>query len=111
MKPTITYPDFDKLELRVGRVVEVTEPDWSRKLLQLTVDFGPEIGQRTILSGVRKWYSSADFEGKLFPFLVNLEPKPMGEGTSEGMMVMADQDQRAYALPLSKELEPGTVLR
>lgn len=111
MKDSIQYPDFDKLDLRVGRVVSVSEPEWSRKLLELTVDFGPEIGQRIILSGVKAWYSAKDFEDKLFPFLVNLAEKKMGEGVSQGMMLMADQDERAYALPLPEELQPGTLLR
>lgn len=110
-KTSIEFADFAKIELRVGRVLKVTEPDWSHKLLELTVDFGPEIGQRTILSGVKAWYTPADLEQKLFPFVVNLAERKMGQGVSQGMMLMADQDDRAIALPLPEELVPGALLR
>lgn len=53
MKPSITFADFDELELRMGTVVAATEPEWSNKLLRFEVDFGPEIGQRVIFSGGR----------------------------------------------------------
>jgi tRNA-binding EMAP/Myf-like protein len=72
---------------------------------------GPEVGERTILSGVRSWYSTEDFEGKNFAFLVNLAEKKMGEGVSQGMMLMGDADQRAYLLEMPSELLPGTIIR
>ncbi|HQM16069.1 MAG TPA: hypothetical protein PLM16_02585, partial [Candidatus Woesebacteria bacterium] len=55
---TITYADFAKLDLRVGLVKEASLPDWSEKLIELKVDFGEELGERKILAGLRKWYSS-----------------------------------------------------
>ncbi|SRR5258708_2793534 len=114
MKPTISYEDFDKLEFRVGKVVEAIVPDWSKKLLQFTVDFGPEIGTKTILSGIQKWYVPADFLNKHFPFIVNLAERKMGEGVSQGMMIMADStgdDGHPIILSLPETITPGTVIR
>lgn len=111
MKPTITYAEFDQLELRVGKVLTATAPDWSHKLMELTVDFGPEIGQRTILSGIRAWYEPAELIGQIFPFLINLAERKMGEGVSQGMMLMADQGETAVILPLSDQLQPGAIIR
>ena len=54
---SIEYADFAKLEIRIGKVVEATVPEWSEKLLQLTVDFGADVGTRTIFSGIKAWYS------------------------------------------------------
>ena len=111
MKSIIEYADFEKLELRVGKVIACEEPEWSRKLLRFTVDFGPEIGQKTVLSGVRQWYNASDFEDKNFPFIVNLAERKMGEGVSQGMMLMADAEAQPILFPLPAELIPGTIIR
>ncbi len=115
LKPTIEYTDFEKIEFRVGQIIAATEPEWSNKLLQFTVDFGPEIGERTILSGVRKWYKPVDFIGKKFPFIINLAERKMGEGVSQGMMFMADAvidgEEKAIAVPIDESVPVGAVLR
>ena len=49
MKNTIQYQDFEKLELWVGKVIEASSLDWSEKLLEFKVDFGLEIGTKSIL--------------------------------------------------------------
>lgn len=111
MKPTIEYADFDKLDLRVGKIITADAPEWSRKLLQFTVEFGPELGQRTILSGIRQWYEPAEFIGKSYVFVVNLAERKMGEGVSQGMMIMADGVDQPQPFAVPDSLEPGTVVR
>jgi len=115
MKATIEYADFDKLDLRVGLVTAAEVPTWSKKLMQFTVDFGPEIGTKTILSGIQAWYTPEEFIGKRFPFVVNLAERKMGEGVSQGMMIMADGmidgQEHPIVLPLPETAEPGTVIR
>lgn len=111
MKPTIHYPDFEKLELRVGVVVAANAPDWSEKLLEFEVDFGTEIGVKTILSGVKAWYQPEEFLGKKFIFVINLAERKMGEGVSQGMMLMTDNGERPYIIPLSDEHQAGWVIR
>lgn len=110
IKNTIGYDTFEQLDLRVGKVIRVDTPEWSKKLLELTVDFGEEVGQRTIFSGIKAWYSAEDLIDRLFPFLINLAPKKMGEAESQGMMLMADGDQ-PVVLPLSSTISVGSVLR
>lgn len=115
MKSTIEYADFEKLDLRVGKVIAASAPEWSNKLLQFTVNFGPEIGEKNILSGVRKWYAPEDFLDKNFPFIANLAERKMGESVSQGMMMMADGEvngeMRPIILPLPEEIPVGTVMR
>lgn len=106
MPEIISYNDFAKVDIRVGLVTAVQVPDWSVKLLQFTVDFGPEISQRTIFSGVKKWYSQADFLNKKFLFVVNLAPKKMGEAESQGMMLMVDSEDK----PLLIEIDQTALL-
>lgn len=111
MKPTIEYSDFEKLDIRVGKVVEAAAPEWSKKLLQFTVDFGAEIGTKTILSGIKEWYSPDDFVGNSYMFIVNLAERKMGDGVSQGMMMMADGEGQPVPFVLTPAVEPGTVVR
>jgi methionyl-tRNA synthetase len=111
MKPTIEYTDFEKLELRVGVITAAEAPEWSRKLLQFTVDFGEELGTRTILSGVRQWYSPEHFLGNAYVFVINLAERKMGEGISQGMMIMADGAEQPIPFPLPAGVKAGDVVR
>lgn len=108
LKPTIMYDDFAKLDLRVGKVVAASIPAWSQKLIEFTVEFGPEIGQKTVLSGVRAWYQPDEFVGKNYVFVVNLAERKMGQGVSQGMMIMGDQDDKAMPFCVPDDLEPGS---
>lgn len=110
MKDTITYEDFDKLELRVGKIIEAIAPEWSNKLLEFKVDFGEEIGTRTILSGIKQWYDPADFIGKKYPFIINLKERKMGESVSQGMMIMADSEQRPTVFAVDDSVPEGCVI-
>lgn len=88
MKNIIEYPDFDKLDLRIGQIVSATIPKWSEKLIEYRVNFGEEVGERTILSGIKEWYTPEDLIGKSFIFIVNLAERQMGKSISQGMMLM-----------------------
>lgn len=110
-KPTIDYADFEKLDLRVGKIIAAEAPDWSNKLLKFTVDFGPEIGEKTILSGIKQWYEPEEFVGNSYVFVANLAERKMGEDVSQGMMIMADGDEQPQPFALENPAPPGTVVR
>lgn len=90
--PEIAYDDFAKVELRVGEVRSCETMKESKKLLHLTVFDGER--ERTILSGIAKWYKPEDLIGKKVAIVANLAPRPMMKGkyVSEGMIVAADTD-------------------
>ena len=117
LKPTISYDEFSKLDIRAGTVIEASLPDWSKKLIRYIVDFGP-LGKRTLFSGIRAWYSPEDLIGKQYPFVFNLQPKKMGDEESQGMMLMADtidgnldDSARPTLTPLQTLVANGTVIR
>lgn len=110
-KIIITYSDFDKLDLRAGTVIEASLPDWSTKLIRYIVDFGSDIGKKVIFSGIRKWYTPDDLIGKQYIFVINLAPKKMGDDESQGMMIMADTDERPFLQPLQVAVPNGSVVR
>lgn len=111
MKNTIKYDDFEKLDIRIGRVMSATAPDWSNKLLRMEVDLGEELGQRILFSGIRKWYQPEEVIGKNMAFVINIEPKKMGDEESQGMLIMADTEERPFLQFLADDLKPGTVIR
>lgn len=112
MKPTIPYEDFDRLDLRVGRIVEAFIPEWSQKAIELKVDFGPEIGQRKILAGIKEWITPEELRGKLYIFVANLAEKQMGKSTSQGMMLMAvDENDKPTLIEVDAHIKPGTIVR
>lgn len=110
MKPTIPFEIFSQVEMRVGLVVSATQPEWSQKLLELHVDFGAEIGTKTILTGVKAWYAPEDFVGHAYVFVVNLAERKMGEGVSQGMMIMTDGEKPLPLIPTA-DVNPGTLIR
>jgi methionyl-tRNA synthetase len=111
MKPIIEYADFEKLDLRVGLVITVSLPEWSNKLIEMRVDFGTEIGQKTIFAGVRKFVNIEDILNKKFVFIVNLAERKLGEGVSQGMMLVASDDVTHCPLAVSDALAPGSSIR
>ncbi|TNF73080.1 MAG: tRNA-binding protein [Acidobacteria bacterium] len=85
VKPTITFEDFQKLDIRVGTIERVEEIEGSRSLMRLKVDFGDH--QRTILAGIKgERENPTEIEGRQALFVVNLEPKKMMGELSEGML-------------------------
>jgi methionyl-tRNA synthetase len=110
MKPLINFDDFSKLDLRVGEVVDVKDVTDSQKLLRLTVDFGAEIGQKTIFSGIKKWYTAASLINKKYIFIVNLEPKKFPFGESQGMILAIDTDKKPILLNVKKNITNGSAI-
>ena len=88
---TIDYTDFEKVDIRIGTVVEATVPEWSHWVMKLKVDLGEEIGKKICFSGIMKFFEPEEIVGKQFPFVVNLKPRKIGpeKELSEVMMIMA----------------------
>ncbi len=111
MKDIITFDAFIKLDIRIGEVSAAQNVETSTKLIQLSVDFGEEIGVRTILAGMQKWYSPKDFIHKKFLFLVNLEPKKMAGSESQGMLMAADFNGEPKLIEAPADLPIGSTIR
>ncbi|MCK4428783.1 MAG: methionine--tRNA ligase, partial [Candidatus Aenigmarchaeota archaeon] len=70
---TINFDEFQKLEIKIGKVLSAEGVEGAHKLFKLEVDFGNET--RQIVAGLKNFYEPENFIGKSFPFLVNLEPR------------------------------------
>lgn len=103
----IEFPDFAKVQLRVGRVVEAEEVSGSQKLLKLQVSLGDE--QRQILAGIKKSYLPIDLIGRQVIVVANLKPAKLMGLESEGMLLAADgPDGAAILLQPEAEAPDGT---
>ena len=91
LKPEIAFADFEKLDLRVGKVLSCETVPKSSKLLKFELDAGA-LGKRTIFSGIRGAYPDpAALVGKEVVFVANLAPRKMSVGVSEGMILFAGE--------------------
>ena len=91
LKPEIAFADFEKIDLRVGRVESCEAVPKSSKLLKFTIDAGA-LGRRTIFSGIRGTYADpSQLVGKEVLFVANLAPRKMSVGVSEGMILYAGE--------------------
>jgi methionine--tRNA ligase beta chain len=107
----ITFEDFKKLEIKIGKIVSAEKVENSNKLLNLKVDFGPSTGSgqvRQILAGIAKFYESESLVGKECPFVFNIEPKKMGELESQGMILCANLNGEPVLMHPDKQVPPGS---
>jgi methionyl-tRNA synthetase len=110
VKPDITYDDFNKLDLRVGKVLEAERVPKADKLLKLIVDLGFE--KRTILSGIAEYYQPEELVGKLVTVVANLAPRKIRGIESQGMLLMAGNDfGKLYSVGPEKDIEPGSGVK
>ena len=88
VKETVSFDDFEKLDIRVGHIKDCVKVKKSNKLLQFTIDDGTGT-DRTILSGIAKFYEPADLIGKDVLFVANFAPRKMMGIESQGMILSA----------------------
>tara|TARA_B100000029_G_scaffold515882_1_gene625295 strand:+ start:3927 stop:4262 length:336 start_codon:yes stop_codon:yes gene_type:complete len=108
MSNKITIDDFLKLDLRVGKILEARAVEDSRKMIELKIDIG-EKELKTVFAGIKKSYNPENLINKLAVVIVNLEPREMKFGTSEGM-ILAAQDDDVVILQPEKEIKPGSKI-
>ncbi|MBQ9287310.1 MAG: methionine--tRNA ligase [Bacteroidaceae bacterium] len=108
IKETITYEDFQKLDLRVGTVLECERVPKMKKLLKFRIDDG--LNQRTIVSGISQFYEPEQLVGKQVLFIANLAPRQFKNGlVSEGMILSAENfDETISVTTVEHPVKPGS---
>lgn len=108
IKPTIDFADFEKLDIRVGLVKACEKVKKANKLLKFTLDDGS--GQdRTIVSGIAKFYQPEELVGRQLLFIANLAPRTLMGIESQGMILSAENfDGDLSVTTLLKEVKPGS---
>ena len=105
VKPqNLPYEDFAKLDIRAGTILSGEEVPKSKKLLKLQVDFGPEIGVRTVMAGIRGSYHAHAISGLRCVAVLNIAPITL-MGVESSAMVLATHNNEGLELLL----HPGVV--
>lgn len=105
-KPTIGIEDFEKIDLRIGRILTAEKVEKSNKLLKFTIDTG--IDTRTVLSGIAKHFTAEEMVGKRVLMVVNLAPRKMMGEESQGMLLFAEgADGKLYGMGPEGEVNVG----
>jgi len=111
----INFDEFQKIELKVAKVISAEKVEGSEKLLKLQVDLGLSTGsgqeKRQIVAGIAQFYKPEDLTGKEIVIVANLEPRTVFGLESNGMLLAADDSGRPVLLILDKEVPPGTRIR
>jgi len=105
----VNFDDFSKLELRVGKILEVDPHPDAEKLYLLKVDIGEKVIQ--MVAGIKPFYTPQQLENKLIVVLANLEPKNIRGASSEGMVLAAQGKDDVSLIVLDKEVDPGSTIR
>ncbi len=101
---TVDFGDFAKLDIRMGTILQAHAVEGSDKLIKLTIDLGNE--QRTVVTGMREFYTPAEFVGKQLPIIANLKSQTLRGIESHGML-MAIEGQTGPVLLLPEHSVPA----
>ena len=107
-KDYIEFEDFEKLDIRVGKVLECEPVPKSSKLLRFLLEVGPD--KRQILSGISKYHKPEELIGKNVIFIANLKPRKMMGLESCGMILSAEHGEELTALTTVKEIQSGAEI-
>lgn len=111
IKEEITIDDFEKIDLRVAKVLECEPIKGAKKLLKLKVSLGGE--ERQVVSGIAKYYKPEDLIGKKVVLVANLKPVKLRGELSQGMILAAstEDDSELFVASIDGDIEEGNIVR
>ena len=107
---TVSYEDFSRMDLRVGKIVSAERIEGSKNLLKILIDIGEE-KPRQAVGGFARQYAPESLVGKYVAVIVNLEPRKIFGVTSEVMVLAAEDGQTIAILQPEKPVKPGSKIK
>ena len=109
----VDFPSWQKVDLRVGKIIKVEDIEGADKLFKLEIDVGKEVGKRTICAGLKQHYKKEDLKGKKIILFCNLAPRMMRGIESKGMLLAAvnSDDSKVILISPEKDIEVGSKIR
>ncbi|AEC52430.1 methionyl-tRNA synthetase [Pyrococcus sp. NA2] len=105
----VKFEEFAKLDLRVGKIIEVKDHPNADKLYVVKVDLGDEV--RTLVAGLKKYYTKEELLNRYVIVVANLEPKKLRGIESQGMLLAADDGEKVALLMPDKDVKLGAKIR
>ncbi len=108
----VTYEDFQKLDIRVGKIIDVEDfPQAKKPAYKLTIDLGEEIGIKKSSAQVTKNYKKEELKGKLVLCVVNFAPRQIGPFLSEVLTLgVPNQNQDCVLIQPQRDVPVGSKL-
>jgi methionyl-tRNA synthetase len=106
---TVTFDEFSKMDLRVGKITKAEQVAGARNLVKLLIDVGGE--NRQAVAGIAQFYAPKDLEGKHVAVIVNLQPKRMFGVESNVMILAAEDDKTVSVLSPDRPVKVGSKIR
>jgi len=109
----INFSDWEKLDLRVGKIIKVEDIEGADNLYKLTVDLGNKIGKRIVCAGLKNHYSKDELKGKKIILFTNLAPRKLKGIESQGMILAAvnGEEDKVILLAPESDIEVGSKVR
>ena len=106
----LSFDEFQKLDLRIGKIIEANQIPGSRNLIKIMADFGTE--KRQAVAGLVQWYKPEELVGKKCIFLLNLQKRVMMGVESQCMILAAEDDKgNVVVLQPDRDIAEGSRIR
>ena len=105
----VNYDDFQKLDLRVAKILKIEEIPGKSRIVKGEIDLGDET--RDVIIGGAEFYEPEDMLGKTVIVVANLESKKMGGVESNAMLLAADINNKPFWLTVDSEVPSGTKIK
>ena len=106
----IPYSEWEKIDLRVGKIISVEDHPNADKLYLVDVDLG-KLGKKKVVAGLKKSYKPEQLIGKLCVVFTNLAPAEIRGIKSEGMILASVDEKEKVQIIAPKKMEPGSKVR
>jgi len=106
----ISFKDFQKLDLRIGKIIDIQDAETNKPMFKMKIDFG-ELGTKQTIAGLKGFYTKEELLNKKVAALVNLEPKRLGSELSECMVLAAVVgEEKVAVLNPEKDIDTGAKI-
>ena len=110
MAEHIKFSDWEKIDLRVAKILKAEDIEGADKLYKLSIDLGKELGKRTLVAGIKQYYEKEELKGKKIVVFTNLEPRKLKGIESQGMLLAAvtESHEKVRLLQPDGDIEVGS---
>ena len=110
---TVNFSEWQKIDLRIAKILDVEEVEDADKLYKISINLGKELGERTLVAGLKPHYKIDELKNKQCIVFTNLEPRKIRGIESKGMIlaIVSEDEKKVRLLTPDKIIEEGSKIR